>query len=67
MYSDLVKRLRTAAVQAQMTRNKTWWNLMQEASDAIEALERNQGCPAWDAERKVCQIMNLPVKEETDV
>lgn len=67
MYSDLIKRLRTASEQANMTGNKTWGNLMHEASDAIEALERNVGCPAWDSEKKICQIMNLPVKEETDV
>lgn len=64
MYSDLVNRLRTSSVQAQMTGNKTWGELMQESSDAIEALERNMGCPAWDADMGVCQIMNLPVKEE---
>ncbi len=64
MFSDLIKRLRTASEQADMTGNKTWGNLMHEASDAIEALERNQGCPAWYADDKLCQIMNMPVKEE---
>lgn len=64
MYSDLIKRLRTASEQANMTGNKTWGSLMHEAADAVEALERNVGCPAWDSEGKVCQIMNLPVKEE---
>lgn len=67
MYSDLVKRLRMAAVQARMIGSGSWADLMQEASDAVEALERNSGCPAWDNEKKICQIMNMPVKEETDV
>lgn len=63
MYSDLIKRLRAAAVQARMVNSPGWADLMQEASDAVEALERNQGCPAWAD--GICSIFGMPVKEET--
>ena len=64
MYRDLIKRLRTAAVQARMVNAPGWADLMQEASDAVEALERNQGCPAWVGDQKICSVFGMPVKEE---
>lgn len=59
MYDSLIKKLRAMA-------NTFGDSLPREAADAIEALERNAGCPAWDNEKKICQIMNMPVKEDTD-
>ena len=52
MYDSLIKELQD--------KGETY------AADVIEALERNQGCPAWDSEKKICQIMNMPVKEDSD-
>lgn len=67
MYRDLIQRLRVASVQARMVGSGSWADLMQEASDAVEALERNAGCPAWDGESKHCSIFGMPVEVETDV
>lgn len=67
MYSDLVYRLRIASQQARMLNSKGWADLMQEASDAVEGLERNAGCPAWDGNNKHCSIFGMPVEVEIDV
>lgn len=48
MYEELVKQLRE--------NGETY------LADIIEVLERNVGCPAWDSDKKVCLIMNMPVK-----
>lgn len=57
MYEGLVKELRDMAQARGLI-------LPRAAADAIEALERNAGCPAWDSCNRICCIMNMPVKDE---
>ena len=67
MYEELISKLRKASNNVVVSQYmKRFADMLTQAADAIEALERSAGCPAWDSQKKICQIMNMPVKEDSD-